>query len=233
MNPAVTTLSRGRRLRPAANQTAFTLIELVLALAIAAVVLTAINAVFFGALHLRSTTVAVAEQALPVERAVETIKNDLVCIRPPSTNGFVGPMGTDATAVGMSQPLLLELYTSSARISDDVPWGDIQKIDYWLQNPTNPAAGATGKDLMRGITRNLLATTPEAPEPHRLLGNVQNLRFAYYDGTNWDDTWSVTLSNVPQAIKVFLSFTKPADGTPASPPFQFVVPILTRLSTNM
>jgi prepilin-type N-terminal cleavage/methylation domain-containing protein len=212
---------------------AFTLIELVMALAIAAVVLAAINAVFFGALRLRASTVAVAEQTLPVERAVEIIKNDLVCIRPPSTNGYIGPMGTDATAVGMTKPLLLELYTSSAQISDDVPWGDVQKIDYWLQSPTNNAAHTTGMDLIRGITRNLLASTPESPEPHRLLGNVQNMRFSYYDGTNWNDTWSTTLSNVPQAIKVFLTFTKPADNTPANPSFQFVVPVITQLSTNM
>jgi prepilin-type N-terminal cleavage/methylation domain-containing protein len=212
---------------------AFTLIELVLSLAIAAVVLAAINAVFFGALRLRASTVAVAEQTLPVERAVETIKNDLASIRPPSTNGYVGPMGTDATAVGMTKPLLLELFTSSAHISDDVPWGDVQKIDYWLQPPTNPASGATGMDLIRGVTRNLLASTPESPEPHRLLGNLQNLRFSYFDGTNWNDTWSVTLSNVPIAIKVFLTFTKPADGTPANPAFQFVVPVITQLSTNM
>ncbi len=215
------------------NASGFTLIELVMALAIAAVVLAAINAVFFGALRLRSTTVVVAEQTLPVERAVETIKNDLVCIRPPSTNGFIGPMGTDATAVGMTKPLLLELYTSSARISDDVPWGDVQKIDYWLQNPTNNTSGAKGMDLIRGVTRNLLASTPEAPEPHRLLGNVQNMRFSYYDGTNWNDTWSVALSNVPTAIKVFLTFTKPADNSPANPPFQFVVPVITQISTNL
>jgi prepilin-type N-terminal cleavage/methylation domain-containing protein len=212
---------------------AFTLIELVMALAIAAVVLAAINAVFFGALRLRASTVAVAEQTLPVERAVEIIKNDLVCIRPPSTNGYIGPMGTDATAVGMTKPLLLELYTSSAQISDDVPWGDVQKIDYWLQSPTNNASHTTGMDLIRGITRNLLASTPESPEPHRLLGNVQNMRFSYYDGTNWNDTWSTTLSNVPEAIKVFLTFTKPADNTPANPSFQFVVPVITQLSTNM
>lgn len=212
---------------------AFTLIEIVLALAIAAVVLTAINTVFFGALHLRTATVGVAEQSLPVERAVETIKNDLVCIRPPSTNGYIGPMGTDATAVGMSQPLLLELYTSSARISDDVPYGDVQKVDFWLQNPTNAASGTTGKDLIRGITRNLLASTPESPEPHRLIGNVQDMHFSFFDGTNWNSTWSVTLSNVPIAVKVFLSFTKPSDGMPAVPPLQFVVPVITELSTNM
>ncbi len=198
----------------------FTLIELVLALAIAAVVLAAINAVFFGALRLRTSTVAVAEQSLPVDRAVDTIKNDLMSIRPPSTNnGLAGPMGTDATVVGMSQPLILELFSSSAPLSDDVPWGDVQKIDYWLQNPTNALASkATGKDLIRGITRNLLASTPAAPEPHRLLSNIQSLRFSFFDGTNWNDTWSVTLSNVPVAIKGFIAFTQPRDGTPAVEP---------------
>jgi prepilin-type N-terminal cleavage/methylation domain-containing protein len=222
-------------LEPSKSLAAFTLIELVLALAIAAVVIAAINAVFFGALHLRSSTMAVAEQSLPVDRAVETIKDDLAGIRPPSTNGngFIGPMGTDATAVGMSRPLILEVYTSSAHVSDDVPWGDVQKIDYWLQPPTNKAAGLTGSDLIRGITRNLLASTPESPAPHKLLGNVQNLRFSYFDGTNWNDTWSVTLSNVPLAIKAFLTFTQPGDGKPANPPLQFVVPVLSQLSTNM
>jgi prepilin-type N-terminal cleavage/methylation domain-containing protein len=218
---------------PSRHGAGFTLIELVLALAIAAVVLAAINTVFFGALRLRTSTVAVAEQSLPVDRAVETIKNDLVCIRPPSTNGYIGPMGTDATAVGMNQPLILELYTSSAQINDAVPWGDVQKIDYWLQSPTNSAAGSSGMDLIRGITRNLLASTPESPEPHRLLGNVQSLRFSYFDGTNWNDTWSTTLSNVPQAIKGFLTFTAPRDGSPTVPPLQFVVPVITQLSTNM
>jgi prepilin-type N-terminal cleavage/methylation domain-containing protein len=214
---------------------AFTLIELVLALAISSIVLAAIGTVFFGALRLRATIVAVAEQSLPVDRAIATMKDDLASIRPPSTNGngYIGPMGTDATAVGMNQPLILELFTSSARISDDVPWGDVQKIDYWLQNPTNKSAGLTGKDLIRGITRNLLASTPESPAPQKLLGNVQNLRFSYFDGTNWNDTWSVTLSNIPLAIKAFLTFTTPGDGTPASPPVQFVVPVLSQLSTNM
>jgi type II secretion system protein J len=209
----------------------FTLIELVLALAIAAIVLVAINSVLFGALHLRNSTVAIAEQTLPVERAVESIKNDLVCIRPPSTNGYIGVMGTDTNAVGVSQSPILEIYTSSGRISDDLPWGDIQQVFWWLQAPTNNST--SGRDLIRGVNRNLLATAPATPEAHCILHNVSDMHLSFYDGTNWEPTWSVTLSNVPQAIKVFLTFSKPPDGTPTSPPMQFLVPIITQLSTNM
>lgn len=211
---------------------AFTLIELVLSLAIAAVVLAAINTVFFGALHLRNATVKTTENTLPVDRALNTLKRDLIAIVPPATNGLAGVMGTDATAVGMTQPLILEFFTASGTVSDDVPWADVQKIDYWLQDPTNRNSGAVGKDLIRGVTRNLLATTPEAPEPHRVIGDVQNLRFSFFDGTNWNDTWSINLSNVPVAIKGFLTFAAPRGGQPVNPPIQFLVPVVMSASTN-
>ncbi len=140
-------------------------------------------------------------------------------------------MGTDATAIGMTQTPLLEIFTSSAAISDDVPWGDVQRIDYWLQAPPN-AANSSGKDLVRGVTRNLLATTPDTPVQDVLISDVQNLRFSFYDGTNWNDTWSTTLSNIPAAIKVSISFATPKNGKPATPPVQFLVPVVTQSPTN-
>ena len=211
---------------------AFTLIEVALALAIAAVVLTAINTVFFGALHLRAETMKVTENTMPIDHALEVLKRDLVAIVPPATNGLAGVMGTDATPVGMTQPLILEFYTSSGVISDDAPWGDTQKIDYWLQDPTNRNSGAVGKDLIRGVTRNLLASTPEPPEPHKVIGDIDSMRISFFDGTNWNDTWSVTLSNVPVAMKVFLKFAAPRGGQPVNPPIQFLVPVIMSPSTS-
>ena len=93
---------------------AFTLIEMILALAIAGTVLIAINSVLFGALHLRARTTEVTEQTLPMDRAVATLKQDLSCIMQPGTNGsntIIGLMGTDATGTGLTQTPLLEIYT--------------------------------------------------------------------------------------------------------------------------
>ncbi|MDB6066297.1 MAG: hypothetical protein JWR26_2505 [Pedosphaera sp.] len=213
-----------------ASTAAFTLLEMLLALAIAAVVLAAINAVFFGALHMQSRSTEAASQTMPVDRAVATMKQDLLGIVPPGV--LAGLMGTDATATGVTQTPILEIFTSSGIIRDEVPWGDIQKIDYWLQVPTN-AMSSSGKDLVRGITRNLLSTTTEGPDQQQvIIGDVQSLQFSFYDGTNWAETWSTTLSNIPAAIKVQIAFTAPKSGKPMNSPVQFLIPVVSQSRTN-
>jgi hypothetical protein len=197
---------------------------MMLSLVIAAIVLAAINAVFFGSLKLRASSIDSTQQLLPVDRAVNTIKRDLLGIVPPGT--MAGPMGTDATGVGITDPIALELFTTTGIIRDDVPWGDVQKIDFILREPTNRVPGMTGKDLFRGITRNLLATVPDAPDMHLVISNVDNLRFSFFDGTNWNDAWSTTLSNVPVAIKVFLTFSTQKSGKAVNAPIQFLVPVV-------
>ncbi len=208
---------------------AFTLIEMLIALAISGIVLAAINTVFFGAIRLRNRMTAVTEQTLPVDRAVATMKRDLLGIVPIGV--LAGPMGTDSANSGMKQPPLLEIFTASGALSAEVPWADVQKIDYLLQEPTNKAA-ASGMDLIRGVTRDLLSVNIIPPEPQLLIGDVKSLVFSYYDGTNWNDTWSTTLSNVPVAIKVALDFTPPKSGGPVIPRLQFLVPIVTWAITN-
>jgi hypothetical protein len=200
----------------------------VLAIMIAAIVLVAINTVFFGAIRLRAGTIEAVERVQPVDRAVAVLKRDLLGIAPPGN--MIGVMGTDATSVGFSEKVIVEFYTTTGVVNDELPFGDIQKVDYFLRNPTNTAT-SSGKDLIRGVTRNLLATVTEAPEPHLVIGDVASLRFSYYDGTNWTDAWSTSLSNVPVAIKGFLEFAQPKSGKSPNPPVQFVVPVKMQ-STN-
>jgi type II secretion system protein J len=215
--------------RRRADVAAFTLIELILALGIAAVVLTSISATFFGALRMRNASEEAASQTLPIDTAVSIMKRDLMAIMPPGV--LAGPMGNDAVVVGMTQPLILEMFTASAVIGPDSPFGDMQKIDWYLQDTGSRSSGG-GRELVRGVTRNLLAPTPGAPTPEVLLDGVQNLQFSYYDGTNWNDTWSITLSNIPVAIKTTITFTPPSRDVAAMAPVQFVVPVAAWAYTN-
>src|SRR5579872_7111797 len=64
---------------------AFTLVEVILAMAICAIVLVAINAVFATAIRLRNRTSAGIDESLPVERTLEMLRHDL--------QGAVGPRG--------------------------------------------------------------------------------------------------------------------------------------------
>jgi prepilin-type N-terminal cleavage/methylation domain-containing protein len=210
---------------------AFTLLEVILAVLVSAIVLAALNAVFFGALRLRLRMAGITEQTLPRDYAVETMKRDLVGIVPPGV--LAGPMGSDVSAVGMTQPAALEIYTTTGATRTDVPWGDMQRVDYSLQEPTNrTATTTTGRDLMRGVTRNLLASTPEPPEQQLLLSDVQTLQFSYYDGTNWNDSWSQTLSNIPVAVKVSIEFAPAASGGIVNLPLKFLVPVVSQSRTN-
>src|SRR5512139_2947515 len=64
---------------------AFTLIEMLLAVAICAIVLLAVNGVFATALRLRDRTSEAVEESLPVNRALDNLYRDL--------KGTVGPGG--------------------------------------------------------------------------------------------------------------------------------------------
>ena len=210
---------------------AFTLIELLVAVSIFAIVLAAINTVFFAVLRLREKTSALTDSALPVNRAVDILKRDLAGIV--QTGTLAGAVCSDTIIAGMSQPVSLEIFTSTGVAKEGEPWGDVQKVDYWLQDPTNRTSGA-GKDFIRGVTRNLLATAPIMPEPQPLLQGVQKVKFSYFDGTNWADAWnSVTMSsNTPAAIKLRIDFATIRGGGAASPPIQMFVPVLPPLGTN-
>src|ERR1041384_5287195 len=62
---------------------AFTLLELLLAVLVFSIVLTALHVVFFSALRLRSKTADAIERALPLQQTVAIIKRDLENIVPP------------------------------------------------------------------------------------------------------------------------------------------------------
>ena len=68
------------------KQSAFTLVEMILAIGVAAIVLAAVNAVLFTALHLRRVTTEAVDAATPLDQAVMFLRRDLQCVVTP-TNG--------------------------------------------------------------------------------------------------------------------------------------------------
>lgn len=218
---------------PRARRSGFTLIEVLLALAICAIVMVAINAVFATALHLRDRTSAVLEASLPVNRAFEILRGDL--------KGTVGPGGFLAgdfkcgaqsmgTSMGMSGEAGgggLDFFTSTGQISDTAPWGDVQEVFYELQAPSDRSEA--GMQLVRCVNRNLLATTTQTADVQWLMSGVQTIHFECYDGTQWRDTWdtSLTDTNLPTAVRVSIQLVaKEGDDARNLQPLAMVVPLL-------
>jgi len=232
--------ARGRHLLPGLRHSArrgFTLIELILAIGIAAIVIIAINAVFFTSLHLRDATSNLVDAAAPIDSAMSFMKRDLQCLVTP-TNGtskiFSGGfrVGDGLNSVGVSDPVAIEMFTATGTLSDSAPWADIQRVTYELKASTD--SSATGRNLYRSVVRNLLpVSTPEVTD-QLMLSGVSSIKFSCYDGGQWSDIWDTTdpsaiYTNLPVAVRVKIQMAGRSDlGA-----IEMVVPVDQQTRTNM
>jgi type II secretion system protein J len=217
---------------PAHRSRAFTLIEVLLAVSVFAIVLAAINSVF-------NKIVEAIETALPLQHALNFIQKDLEGIMLPggrlsgTFTTTIQSMSNNVSFVG--ERLTPDIYTSSGNVGDLARWADVQKVAYFLAMPTNKATANPGKDLVRLVTRNLLPANVEEHDSQLLLPGVETMRLQFYDGLTWTETWdSNTSSNLPSAIKVQLTLAEDLVNTRKIPaPIELIVPILLRsASTN-
>ena len=224
--------SSPRRLR------AFTLLEMLLAVAIFAIVLLEINGVFYSALHLERTTNRALDERLPLNQAFAILRRDLQGAVPPNSNGvFICDFksGTARSGLGTSgSASTLEFCTTTGVIIDDLPWGETQRVSYQLVEATDRAT-AKGMDLVRVITRNLLPVMTEEADEQWLLGNVESLEFLNYTGTDWRDSWDTTLGDtgLPQAVRVRIQLAASNPGNAFKrEPLELLVPLTTQVRTN-
>ena len=238
-----------------ATRSAFTLLELLIAVVAFAIVLAAINGVFYSGLKLRNRSAASLEKSLPLTQAILVLKRDLANLGVPSTNDtrLIGELQSTPTGSGISDTprfgslagaagggsgqasqVSPDFYTLSGLLDTSSPWPNVQKVAYLLVDSTN--RNALGKDLIRAVTRNLLPAGGIAEEPAEqlLLTDVEDVFFLYHNGTDWAETWDSTADEtmkLPRAIKVQIQF---ASETRSSQPMpvELVVPIVVEASTN-
>ena len=210
---------------------------MILAIGIAAIVLVAINAVFFSALHLREVTQAAVDEATPLDQALTVLRRDLQCAVPPEPNGVLAgdfKAGT-VTSIGMSLPVAIEIFTTTGTLRDNAPWGDIQRVTYQLKDPADHTVA--GKDLIRSVTRNLLSTAALDVEDQWLMSGVENIKFSCSDGIQWYDAWDTTdvtslNTNLPVAVKILIQMVGKRGGNIRLPPVEMLVPIDSQSRTN-
>jgi type II secretion system protein J len=212
----------------------FTLIEMILAIGVAAIVLVTVCTIFFAGLRLRQSTQALVDDATPIDQALTTMERDLRCVTIP-TNGTSKVLSGgfrvgDIVSSGNGSPVAIELYTATGELGDKKPWGEIQRVTYELRDPTD--RNARGKDLIRSVTRDLLSTATPQVEDQWMMGGVQSITFSCYDGAQWWPTWDTTgltsaNTNLPAAVRVDI---QPV-GNQMSP-FEIVVPVDLEAVTN-
>jgi len=215
------------------SSTGFTLMEVMLALAVSAIVLAAIGGVFYSAVRLRERTTATLDEAAPMHQALTLLRRDLQGAMPPGGT-MTGDFKSGLTGSGMAQGIGLQFFTSTGVLNDNAPWGDMQEVTYELREPAQRTKTA-GKDLVRGVSRNLLAATEQEWDEQWLMGNVQSLEFACYDGADWRDSWDTSMgnTNLPSAVRVRILLAGDNTANVRNvQPFEMIVPLLIQSRTN-
>ncbi len=213
---------------------AFTLIEVLLAVSVFAIVLIAINTVFYSALRLRATTARVLDQSAPLQQTLIVLRRDLHGAVPPG-GVLAGDFksGLVSSTITMAQYNGIEFYTTTGTLTDGAPWGDLQRVSYQLKEPANRTT-ARGKDLIRSVTRNLLATMTQESDDRWLMGDVESLDFDCFTGTDWRNSWDTSLgdTNLPTAVRVRIQLAADRPATQNQQPLEMIVPLVSQSRTN-
>lgn len=219
---------------PRKARLAFTLMEIMLALATSAIVLAGIGGVFYSAMRLRQSTVAVIEEASTLHHAFAAIRRDLLGALPPTGN-LAGDFKSGAAAgMGFTTGASLQFSTTTGHINESVPWGDVQEVVYELRSSTGARRNAGG-ELVRLVTRNLLSTTQLEMDEQLLLEGVESFEVSCYDGYQWLETWDTSLgeTNLPSAVRIRLLMTAPeGQDSRDREPVELIVPLVCQSTTN-
>ena len=203
----------------------FTLLEILVATAVGAIVLLVINATFFGALRLSNTTHDRIAADLEMQRALGIVRRDLAGLMLPGgvlAGQLQTTLASSLTQGTYGDQVGPDIYTNGGKVDGWNPFSDVQMVDYYLA----PAAdGGKNRTLVRAVTRNLLPVQTTTPDVQTLLTNVTSATIDYYDGTEWTDSWDSAVTNtLPTAIRIqiVLAGTNPNQTTA---PIALVVPV--------
>ena len=197
----------------------FTLIELLVAVFILGTLTVAVSGVLTSTLQSRDRVAEHVDEAMRRANAIRVLRADL--------SQMLQPVGVFAGAIlGESEELSgmpmdrLEFYASSARPNAAEPWGDVQRIAYYLTDEPEEDAltGAIRETpagslrLVRETTRNLLPSTEEDPIQTTLLEGAAGLLIEYYDGDVWQSSWdsSALDDEAPRGVRIRIDLAREA-----------------------
>ncbi|MBU0678382.1 MAG: GspJ family type II secretion system protein [Verrucomicrobia bacterium] len=175
----------------------YTLIETILAVAIAALIVLLIFSLYYAVTHTLSGQQSRKNDRNSAVRALEQISEDLTSAYPPSNEAgceFVLDPGQEAGA-------LLSFCVARREVGvADLEWSEIHRVQYVLDTEGN-----SGR-LLRLVrpTGGPASTLP--PVTNILASGVTDLSFSASDGAAWFETWPVSEEGgLPKAMRLRLA----------------------------
>lgn len=182
-------------MKRSARAPGFTLLELLLAVLITAIVAGSLAATLFVAFRARAHALEAVARTRAVDIASDVMAADLANALPQgsASNTLAGPF--------TGAPDSLDFYCTGPESKATVQ-GDSKHIQYALAaDPAKPSV----TNLVRYVTTNLLAPVQLDPVQERVCRGVDSFTLSYYDGANWNDTWDPTQhKTLPVAVQMTL-----------------------------
>lgn len=197
-----------------------------------ALILLVMQMTFSGVLGQRNRMQKRVDQQAVLSQAMSIMKRDL-------ENMIVtgGLMAEGLICTEMGSPDMpndqLDFYSTTGVVSDQFPWGDVQKIGYLLGvDPMQTVTTNLGQTLMRLSLNTLPLEANEKPPVETLmLDNVRSMQFEFFDGLQWLQTWDSNVNEpaVPLAVRAMVEvFTDNPNPTGRQTRiWEILVPILT------
>lgn len=194
-------------MRRCRSQQAFTLIEVLVALAILAILTTLIYGTFTQSHNVSTRLETTSERYQAVRQLFQIMLDDLTAayyLEQTVTNQtpitvFIGtsPGATDSFLT--TQPLLRFTTLGHRRWQPNSPETDLSLVEYQIKKDTD-------SDLLSLLHReetNLLSSTEASTEEYELADGLKGLSVRFFDGTAWADSWDAAAKQgLPQAVEV-------------------------------
>lgn len=178
------------------NDNGFTLIEVLVATAIAAGMLVALYASFFSVIRGRDSVDAALERTREMSRFLDVFSSEVHSSFYSDKNAVTFFSGD--SSIGASR--LSFTAFSYPLVAGDRPASDVIAVRYSLQD-----AGGGVKTLFRE-TWNPYSATNDAPMKAEVIEDVEGFDVSYYNGSDWSKAWNAKFDKkLPVAVKVVLA----------------------------
>ena len=198
------------------RRTGFTLLELLIGMAMAVLIAALLSECMFTAFHAQSAMVRTVDANRTIDGAMHRLTADLADTLPAQS-------GTGHTLAGPFQgnDQSLTFYADGQEPGGSIePGADVQGNVRMIQIDVEQGPGNSGMELVRRVTTNLLAATQPTPAPQVLCDHVQSFAIGYFDGTNWDDSWDSTQTQPANDLPMAVELTLVRVSAPGAPPQQ-------------